>query len=58
MVDRKLLLKDKDQLERAITDYEIAERAGTLLNVDERVWLKGLTRAIIHILEWIIRRGA
>ena len=56
MVDRKLLLDDKLQLEQAITGYEIAERDNSLVRVDERVWLKGLTKAIIHILEYLVRR--
>ena len=57
MVDRKLLLDDKAQLEQAITGYEIAERDNALISVNERVWPKGLTKAIIHILEYLCRRA-
>ena len=57
MVDRKTICDCKAQLEKAITDYELAEHYGTLISVDERSWLKGLTKAVIIIFEWILRRG-
>ena len=56
MVDRKLLVEDMNQIEQALTDMEDCEQTGTLLYVNELVWLKGLTRAVWHILEYLIRR--
>lgn len=56
MVDRKLLVDDMNQIEQALTDMEDCEQTGTLLYVNELVWLKGLTRAVWHILEYLIRR--
>lgn len=56
MVDRKLLVEDWQQIEQALVDMEDCEQTGTLLYVNEFVWLKGLTRAVWHILEYLIRR--
>ena len=56
MVDRKLLVEDMNQIEQALTDLETNRQAGTLRTVDPWAWLIALTRAVWHILEYLIRR--
>ena len=56
LVDRKLLVEDMNQIEQALTDLETNRQAGTLRAVDPWVWLISLTRAVWHILEYLIRR--
>ncbi len=56
MVDRKLLVEDMNQIENALSDLEQNRQAGTLRAVDPYKWLIALTRAVWHILEYLIRR--
>lgn len=57
MVDRKLLIEDMNQIEQALTDLETNRQDGTLRVVDPWKWLIALTRAVWHILEYLIRRA-
>lgn len=56
MVSRKLLIEDMNQIEQALVDLETNRQAGTLRVVDPWTWLIALTRAVWHILEYLIRR--
>lgn len=56
MVSRKLLIEDMNQIEQALTDLETNRQSGTLRVVDPWAWLIALTRAVWHILEYLIRR--
>ena len=56
MVDRKLLCKDMQQIETALIDLETHKQDGTLRAVDPYMWLIGLTRAMWHVLEYLVRR--
>lgn len=56
MVDRKLLVEDWQQLENALIELDQHEQDGTLRVVDPYKWLIALTRAVWHILEYLVRR--
>ena len=56
MVDRKLLIRDMNQIEKALVELETNRQAGTLRTVDPFEWLIALTRAMWHILDFVIRR--
>lgn len=56
MVDRKLLIRDMNQIEKALIELETNRQAGTLRTVDPFEWLIALTRAMWHILDFVIRR--
>ena len=56
MVDRKLLIRDMNQIEKALVELETNRQAGTLRTVDPFEWLIALTRAVWHILEYLCRR--
>lgn len=56
MVDRKLLVEDWQQIEQALTELDRHEHDGTLRVVDPYKWLIALTRAVWHILEYLVRR--
>ena len=56
MVDRKLLVEDWQQIENALIELDRHEQDGTLRVVDPYKWLIALTRAVWHIMEYLIRR--
>ena len=56
MVDRKLLVEDWQQIENALIELERHEQDGTIRLVDPHKWLIALTRAVWHIMEYLIRR--
>ena len=56
MVDRKLLIEDWQQIEQALTELDRHELDKTLRVVDTYKWLIALTRAVWHILEYLVRR--
>lgn len=56
MVDRKLLVEDWQQIEQALTELDRHELDKTLRVVDPYKWLIALTRAVWHILEYLVRR--
>lgn len=57
MVDRKLLIEDWQQIEQALTELDRHEQDGTLRVVDPYKWLIALTRAMWHVLEYLVRRA-
>lgn len=56
MVDRKLLVEDWQQIEQALTELDRHEQDGSLRVVDPYKWFIALTRAVWHILEYLVRR--
>ena len=56
MVDRKLLIRDMNQIEKALVELETNRQAGTLRTVDPFEWLIALTRAVWHILVFFFLR--
>lgn len=56
MVDRKLLVEDWQQIEQALTELDRHEQDGTLRVVCPYKWMIALTRAVWHILEYLVRR--
>lgn len=57
MVDRKLLVEDWQQIDSALTELDCHRQDGSLRVVDPYKWLIALTRAVWHILEYLVRRA-